>query len=498
MRDIKPAQSWGSRKPDHEEESEGFDLYEAGRDHRKGASRLPPPQAGLKKSSPPGPKSEPPAETSPPPASKPKFSGSKVPVSKIPVPDNIPETHSNEDHEFTERPAAGLYVGSRKEKTKKPRLKVQVGPQERRWLLVFFGLVIVLAGIAAVIFLPTASVNLKLRTAPLLVDEQLMVGTDDGQEGKAVPGSAFFREVLVSGAVRVENTEMVGEKATGTVQIVNRTVGTQKIVERSRLVTEDGQLFYMQKHAIVPPQSSVNVPVEADKAGQAGNIEPQRLDFAALDKNSRQLVYAQAAEKFTGGSGEEVAVVSDSDIQRARKQAGEEARVRAESEIRQALPDGWTILEESWTGEVISFEPGAEVGDKTPELSYQANMVVRVAGYKKEVLEEKLKASLEQRLDEDYMLFPGPISYKKSVNDIDWEKGQVALTARVTHTTIPKLSLDTLRDKLAGRSRQETQQYLEGLPGVQDVEVKLWPFWAQSVPRIKQRISLELLPEQQP
>ncbi|MFH1354519.1 MAG: baseplate J/gp47 family protein [bacterium] len=418
-------------------------------------------------------------------AAKPAFTGSSVPVAKIPVPDDIAMVHSDIDHE-------------RKQEPQKKAGKVRIGKQERRWVLIFMGLVVVLGVAAIIIFLPTATVELRLRTAPLLVDEQLTIGTTADAGTATVPGTAFFREVSITNTAPVQNTEIVGEKATGTVEIVNRSVEVQSIKEQSRLVTGDGQLFYMQKHAIVQPNSRVTVAVEADLSGEEGNIEPQRLDFAALDEGSRQLVYAEAAKKFTGGSGEEISVVSENDLEEAQKAAGQQARAQAESEIRADLPEGWIILEESWTGEVISFDADAQAGDKTPQFGYKTQIAVRVMSFEQAALEEHLKKTLGERLDDDYILFPGPISYTKSVSEIDWDAARLTLAVRVTHTTIPNLLLDTMREKLAGRSTEEATEYLEGLTGVRSVGIELWPFWARSIPRIEQRISLKLEPEKQP
>ena len=423
---------------------------------------------------------------------RPRFAGAKVPVAKIPVPGEAQQIHSDVDHRYEKKRPLFL------KKSFKKAGKVRVGRQERRMLLIFFGLVVAAGVIAGVIFLPTATAVLRLRTAPLLVDEQLVIGTAGEAAEAVVPGTAFWREVTMTGSAPVQNMETVGEKATGTVDIVNRATEVQRLLERSRLVTADGQLFYMQKHAIVPPNSRVSVSVEADLAGESSNIEPQRLDFAALDEASQQLVYAEATKALTGGSGEEISVVGEEDINQAKRTAGEQARSQAESEIRVELPEGWVILEESWTGEVVSFDAEAAVGDKTPEFGYKAKIAVRVMGFEQKVLEEHLKTTLEERLDDDYMLFPGPIAYTKSVSNVDWDKGQLKLAVRVTHTTIPSLSLDTLRDKLAGRSVEEAKEYLEGLSGVRSASIELWPFWARSVPRIEQRISLELEPEKQP
>lgn len=374
---------------------------------------------------------------------------------------------------------------------------VRLGHRERKIALVLLVLVAVVGVLAAFIFWPKAHVNLILRTAPLLVDEQLTIRSQAG-DASSLAGSAFFREVEVTGESATRSTEVVGVKARGSVLLVNRTVTEQKIKEQSRLVTKDDTLFYMLQSANIPPSGSVSVEVEAAEAGTQGNIEPQRLNFAALDASAQSLVYAEAKAAISGGSGETVAVVKEADLNAARADAGSKARNQVEQEIRDELPKGWTILDESWNMEATQFNTQVAVDTRQPTIPYTARVTVRVMGYEQEALEQKLKTALEARLDQDYMLFPGPIAYSKTIKAVNWEQGEATISARVTHTTIPRFSIETLRDKLAGRGEEEAKTYLAGLPGVRSVELELSPFWARTIPRIEKRIILDLQPERQP
>ncbi len=376
--------------------------------------------------------------------------------------------------------------------------KVRIGHRERKVLLTLLLLLAAAGVLAAIIFLPQADIKLILRTAPLLVDEQLVVTAQAGAETNVVAGSAFFREVEAEGTSSVTSTEIIGKKATGTVTLVNRTVEEQKIKERSRLVTKDDVLLYMLKSATISPDSSVTVDVEAAEAGEKGNIQPQRLNFAALEPASQALVYGEATKTLTGGSGETVAVVKEADIEKAKAEAGTVARNQVEQDIRGELPRGWVILEESWTTEVTSFETEAKVDSRLQSIPYKARVIVRVIGHEKEALEKHLKTALENRMAEDYMLFPGPIAYTATVEEVNWEESKATISARVTHTTIPRFSLETLRGKLAGQKATDAKKYLEGLPGVRSTTLDLSPFWVQSIPRIDKRIKLDLQPERQP
>jgi len=351
--------------------------------------------------------------------------------------------------------------------------------------------------LATIIFLPQGQVELILRTAPLLVDEELRIKPGIATEN-SIPGTGFAREVPVSGMYSVASTEVIGQQATGPVQLVNRTFDEQKIKERSRLETADGQLFFMISSATIPGDSRTTVEVEAAKAGPEGNIEPQRLDFVALPEDARQVVYAEVVTPLTGGSGETVAVVKEIDLERAQQQAGSEARSAVEDSIRQELAEGWALLEESWTAEVSDFSAGAAVGDNVQELPFSGSVQVTVLAYQVAAVEDKLRGALQERLSDEFILFPGPLSYTTDIRDVDLAQQSATVSARVTHTTIPDLSLETLRSKILGRSETEAREYLTGLPGVRAVSVNVWPFWARSLPRIENRISIDLVPERQP
>lgn len=413
-----------------------------------------------------------------------KLPGSRVPVGKVHI---------------DEKPARPLFAKTEVTKTvSKSKIPMRLGSRERTIIL---GLIIVIAVVAllgAMIFLPKANIKMVLRTAPLLVDEELKILAQETQTAKTVPGAGFLREVPVEGAIPVVSTEMIGSKASGTVELINKTSDEQKIKEQSRLVTKDGVLFYMQQPAFIPANGRVSVAVEAAESGESGNITPQRLNFAALDAAAQTVVYGEATKALTGGTGEEVHVIKEEDLERAKAAAQESAVDSVKEDVQKQLPRGWALLEESWAAELKDLTFDGEVGKRTPQIVYKGQATVHVLGYETAKLEDQLRATLTSRLDNEYALFPGPISFSKTVKSVDWEKNEGVMSVRVTHTTIPDFSLETLRAKIAGRNQQEAEEYLQGLPGVQSVDLMFSPFWVRSIPRIEKRINLELIPERQP
>lgn len=435
-----------------------------------------------------------------------RFAGSHIPVTKVHVDKQKPmSTIRTPAPKAVEQasaaatgPARPLFAKPISTTTKKSSSgSMRVGQKERLVLASLFGLILIAVVIAGLVFLPSAKIDLTLRTAPLLVDERFVLTTQPGAEGAVLPGTGFSREMEVKGSAPVTSREVVGAKATGTVEIVNRTTDEQKIRERSRLETKDGVLFYMTKHAIVPAAeggvpSRVSVAVEAAEAGPQGNIAAGRLNFVALDAGAQSLVYGENTQTFTGGSGEQVAIIKEADLEAAKQAAGQTGRLQAEQEIRAELPKGWVMLEESWQSEVKSFETDAKLNAQQDSIPFTARVLVRVLGYEDAKFQDALMKALNAKLDQDFMLFPGNISFTSSVEKTDWEKGEATVAVRITHMTVPNFSVETLRDKLAGRRSDEAIKYLQGLKGVQKATVETWPFWVNSIPTIDKRISIEL------
>lgn len=386
----------------------------------------------------------------------------------------------------------------------------KLGRRERRLLLFLVFIIVVASALAIIIFLPRAEVKLTLRSAPLLVEQTLHLtgaasSTDTGSvrketgDGATIEAVALQRSVDVAGEIGVSGSEVIGEKAQGTVNLVNLTFEPQSIRENSRLTTPEGLVFYMQRHAIIPAAEDgipggVTVAVQAAEAGGEYNIESQRLDFVTLDDGSRQLVYAGSAT-VAGGSGETVAVVVEADILAAQQAAGGAARADIEGEIRANLPEGHEILEETWQHELTSFSASAKVGERVEALTYQATVISRVFHFSSQALEDNLRQVLTARVAEETMLLPGPISFNKEVSNLNWETAEADLSVRITHATIPDISLPALIDSLAGREVADAVSYLEVLEGIRSVSVDVSPFWVRSIPRIHRQISVELIPE---
>ncbi|HLC49351.1 MAG TPA: baseplate J/gp47 family protein [Candidatus Andersenbacteria bacterium] len=427
-----------------------------------------------------------------------RFTGSKIPVTSVHVPkQSLPEKREES------RPLFAKVDITKSVHRIKRSGSMRLGKKERTILVSLLGVLVVTSGIALFIFLPSASINLTIKTSPLLIDQKFTIAADTASIPSAIPGNVFEQKITIQGSSPVASTEVVGTKAKGKVQLINKTFDEQKIKERSRLVTKDNVLFYMTKSATIPAASSsgvssITIEVEAAEAGEQGNIAPQKLNFAALDSSAQTVVYGQNDATLTGGSGKQVNVIRESDLEQAKAAAQAQAKTQVSAAANTQLQKGWSLLEESWETTFETFTPTGKLNDRVDAIPYSASGTVRVMAFKDATLMATLEQALKAALDTDYMLFPGPISYTKSIEKIDWDTKQISIITRVTHTTIPMFSINTLKDKLSGRSKAEAINYLQGLPGVQNATVDTWPFWVQSIPEIQKRIDIKISSDREP
>lgn len=434
------------------------------------------------------------------------------------IPDDLPpdakklyEKHSRHRKSSNAKPAVrqganvpvtSIHVDVPNDQQNSPQIQpVRLGHKEHSIALVFVGILALILVMAGIVFVPRAEVHITIQTSPLLVDETISFSSANTEN--SIPISVFQKDLQVSGTANVMTKEFIGNKAEGSVDIINRTLQEQKIKAASRLITDDGTLYLMKTHAIVPPAASstpsrVSISVEAAEPGPNGNNQSGILNFVALDKSSQNLVYAEIVNPLTGGSGSKIAIVRDSDIDNARDESKRQAREQATGSAQKELSAGWAILDESVETNIINFDTDTQNGQESDTISYTTTAHVQGLLYETNVLDQYLIKVLERKLDKDYMLFPGPLSHTISIESIDWEASTATAHVRITHSTIPTLSIESLSSKLAGRSVQQAQEYVSGLTGVQSVTVKTWPFWVKRIPRIEKRTIISIEPERRP
>lgn len=280
-------------------------------------------------------------------------------------------------------------------------------------------------------------------------------------------------------------------KASGKVTLINKSSRAQPLVATTRLLSSGGVLFRLVKGATVPANGEIEADVAADKPGKEGEIGPSDFTIPGLNPARQKEVFAKSTQAMTGGT-KASRMVTEADLKKAEDELVNDLSTQARVEWEAQLPTDLKVLDRSILREVLSSRANAAANDKVDKFSLTVSVrLVGLAASEKELLRQAL-IKLKQSVPSDKELMTvdeSTLNYQAE----KYDEPSKALTLKVmlaAKTQVRSSSPIFDKSKLVGLSADEAVKYLKSLPGVQEVTVKLSPFWVRSVPRLKDHIRI--------
>jgi len=301
-----------------------------------------------------------------------------------------------------------------------------------------------------------------------------------------------FATTTVSGEgayVSTKEIEQVPGVAEGTVIIYNKANSSQILIPTTRLLSEDDVLFRLKNKVVVPAGGSVVAEVYADKEGGEGNLAPTSFTIPGLSADLQKKIYAVSKERMSGGL-VNASAISELDEDDAIAKLKETLTLQVSDELRKSLNVDGEFADMVYFTKVVSEKVDASVGSSKEFKLYMTLDVTGVAysdGLKKEA-----EATLKSMVSADKTLVGSNIEdLKPVVETYDPVNGSANLKVDLVGKTIFNQDSDILdKAKLAGKSKAEVQDYLSKFPGIESVEIKFFPFWLKSVPKLRDHIKV--------
>lgn len=315
---------------------------------------------------------------------------------------------------------------------------------------------------------------------------------DNTQETADVePLSAQIKTVPV--AIK-HSTEPQGEGTkvedygSGKVVIYNEMGFSQSLIINTRLLTPDNVLFRIQSPVTVPAGGSAEVEARADQKGETGNILPTAFIIPGLSGVKQKQVYAKSEEPFRGGI-KVIKTLSEDDFVRAKQEAEIVLRERILEEFNK---QDITAASSNILLDEIKFDTKNKPGEQTAKLEITAEASARALVFNQETLLAQAKLKLTQQLPSDQTILAyNEDSFSYEIIKIDESLGFAIIKIYLEGTAV--LSKDNAlidpRD-LAGLKPEEIQNKILQNKAVQEVRVKLSPFWVGRAPRIAEKIKI--------
>lgn len=434
-----------------------------------------------------------------------KLAGASAAATTKPEPE---ETIELDDEDVSESAIEDSAVAKADKKSKK-KLKVPDFNRFRKRIFLIGGALVLLIVLWYVAFfvMPKASIIIKTDNITSNADVTFTVSTAArtlDESAKIIP--AISKSSKKSDTVKTGTTgkKNVGEKATGTAQFYNcnqsdKLSDTNRVVPSGTALSSNGLSFVTTSDATVPPSGftsgggcksdkpSTPVSVVAQDSGDQYNLGARSYSVSGFTTINA------TGSAMSGGTTQDVSVVSDQDIETAKGQLNDKSKSAAQTDIMKMLQDaGLTALPDTLVGGTPEITSSPKVGEEATDVTVTSVVTYTMLGVKRDDLKTLVINAAKKDID----------TSKQQINDDGLDKAiyrfidkksanEQKLSVQSTVSTGVSVNEDDLKKQIVGKKSGDVQSLIGALPGVKDVQVKYSPFWVSVIPKKTSRIQLD-------
>ncbi|MCX6811088.1 MAG: hypothetical protein NT039_00075, partial [Candidatus Berkelbacteria bacterium] len=289
--------------------------------------------------------------------------------------------------------------------------------------------------------------------------------------------------------------------------INNFSSAPQILIATTRFETPDGKIFHLDSRIVIPgatmkngklEPSSIDVNVTADKPGPEYNIPACNNNCKFTIPAWKEIpklfngFYGISNKLMTGGSLGSVPMVTAEDLKNAENSMLEGIGTKISEDLKNKIPNNLKILDGAKSGiKIVKLSSDVSVGDFRQSFTVTAAGEIRVIAFREQDLIEFIKSRFDAQKPEKYDYCGDPIIEYKDIKP-DFEKGTLKVTMSVKQTFCYHLAQDEIKKDVAGKNQKELEIILKSIDGIEEVKVKLFPFWIKKVPANLNKIEISV------
>lgn len=384
-------------------------------------------------------------------------------------------------------------------------------------IYVFISILAIGGIIFSVYYLPKADITIIPVSDEIEFSGQFTVDKETtlNLEEDLLPGTLVIKEKEVKKNFLATGSEKKVEKAKGEIIVYNEDSQSHNFLPHTRFTSPEGKTFKQPEGSewiSIPGGSAekpgkVTIEVIAEEAGEEYNIEPVKFTLPGLQGSAlSSKIYGRSESPMKGGFIGKTKVVSKGDIQKATQEmeklqenlisdATDEVLEELSSEL-QFLQDHIVTNEENITfdkkiGEIgQTFEGRAQVSAFI--LKFDETDIHRIIA---DIVSTKVKEGIEfeevvSTLEVNYEVLESQI---KECNTED-KACQMEVSFEGRENVAWKVMADQVKESLLSKDEQGFEKYIkEEMQGkIEQAELKLWPFWVNSIPKRENRVFIKV------
>ncbi len=373
--------------------------------------------------------------------------------------------------------------------------------RKRLVLIIGGGIVLVAFLIWALVFAPTATVIITARTTDSSANAKVTLG--DAQTTSFTSGTLKTvtqqSQKNVTMNVTPTGSKQIGTKATGTMKITRTSISSTPITVPSgtTFTSSDNHSFVSTQDATlngttVGPggivQDSATVNVTASDVGADYNLSARsyQSNVGGID--------AQGSD-MAGGTSQTVTTVSNDDVQKVMGQINSQSTDSQKSQLEGKFNDTFMVLDSTFkattgtpavTPAVDQQVPSGTQPTLTVTITYTVSAVAKadVSQFLDSYFADQIKGLTDRRVYDNG-------SSKATLTNLNAAANGYTANLVATAKIGPKIDDQAVKDQAKGKRYGDIQSSIEGIQGVDNVDIKFSPFWVSTAPNDTKKINVQ-------
>ena len=315
-----------------------------------------------------------------------------------------------------------------------------------------------------------------------------------------IPGNIADIALKDSKTIQTTGKKNIGSPAKGTVTIYNKST-QERSLDKGTVLLANNLKFTLDDDIKIASASDTgegltfgksDAFVTANAIGTDGNL-PQDTQFSLADYLSSEFS-AKANKTFSGGTSRQVDAVSKTDRDNLLDELTKSLKLQGESEIRTKVGNDEQILDNSVSFETTNSAFDKDAGDEGSELTLNLEGKVTGITYKTSDLNSLAEKYITDTIPSGFKFSDNGTALEAKSVDIQ-DDGTVKISAFLKASLLPIIDLENIKKSLAGKSIEETQNYLRGRDNITGVEINIdspLPIEKNMLPRNPANISISI------
>jgi len=325
-------------------------------------------------------------------------------------------------------------------------------------------------------------------------------------DNNIIPAEFFEIEKEISQDFLATGQSFEEKKAQGVIRVYNahNPPKAMTLVVRTRFLSSQGSKYFRALERIYAPAaklenkkivpSFVDIKVEAMEAGEEYNIGPSNFSIPGLVGTSYYYtIYGKSDSAMTGGLKKGVKVVTQEDIENARKTMEETLLNEAKNSLNESLPENFVLLSSAIFEKEFEFSCSEEANSQVSEFKCEGKIRIKCLAFDESSAREISKDIILSKLEESDREIQGSLNIEYTNNRVDLDKEEMVMDVKILLDTYKNIDEQSLKSQVLGKNQEEIKDIVfVNFPTIEKIKIKFWPFWIRKTSANLDKIKIKI------